>query len=216
MSMDQLPRFPGYSRKNDALFLYGAIRPKPFIFVYEHSSTEIVHGPSCRREEEIRLEKCQEDGVPVVERRNGGGTVVLSPGMVVTVIVGERYNLSAAVCFNRIHDAMIALLSGAGIPDIVRNGISDLSINNRKILGSSLYLGTRPSFYYYQSSLLVAPDLSLFERYLYYPPREPGYRHRRPHRDFCTSLAQEGHAIAAPTVVELISARLPEYLQDGK
>ncbi len=216
MSMDQLPKFPGHSRKNDALFLYGALRPKPFVFVYEHCSTEIVHGPSCRREEEIRLEKCQEDGVPVVERRNGGGTVVLSPGMVVTLIVGERYNASATACFNRIHDAMIALLSGAGIPDIVRSGISDLSMNYRKILGSSLYLGTRPSFYYYQSSLLVAPDLSLFERYLYPPPHEPGYRHHRSHCDFCTSLAEEGYAIAASTVVELISARLPEYMQNVK
>ncbi len=57
--------------------------------------------------------------------------------------------------------------------------------------GYTLYLGNNPFLYYYQASLLVNPDLSLFERYLYYPPREPSYRRGRPHREFCTSLTEE-------------------------
>lgn len=192
--------------------MYGSLRPKPFVFAYEQSAVEIVCGPSCRPADEIFLDRCERNGVPVVKRRNGGGTVVLGPGMVITVIVGERYGAAAAACFTAIHDAMIALLRDAGVGNVVRNGISDLSINDRKILGSSLYLGTHPPFYYYQSSLLVAPDLSLFEQYLSHPPREPAYRRHRSHRDFCTSLADEGCPVPPDLVRDLFATRLAKLL----
>jgi lipoate-protein ligase A len=215
--MRQLPRFPGHSRKNDALFMYGAVQPKPFVFVYEQHSVEVVYGPSCRCDNEIRLDRCEADGVPVMERRNGGGTVVLGPGMVITLIVGERNRQASATdYFSAIHDAMIALLSEAGIKGVVRNGISDCALNNRKILGSSLYIGTRPPLYYYQSSLLVAPDLSLFERYLHHPPREPAYRQHRSHRDFCTSLEAEGYSPSPDAVRKLFAARLAKLLVGAK
>ncbi|MBN1575870.1 MAG: hypothetical protein JW913_04915 [Chitinispirillaceae bacterium] len=211
-----MQRFPGHPRKNDALFMYGALRPKPFVCAYEQQTVEIVCGPSCRPGDEIRIDRCEADGIHIVERRNGGGTVVLGPGMVITLIVGERRGAPATVCFTGIHDAMIALLGDAGINDVVRSGISDLSVNDRKILGSSLYLGTRPFLYYYQSSLLVAPDLSLFERYLRHPPREPGYRRRRSHREFCTSLAEENCTRSTHAIKELFNARLAGYLPNAK
>ena len=118
------PRFPGKPRKNDALFMYGALQPKPFVHVYEPQSIEVVHGPSCRPDDEIFLDRCKTDGVSVVERRSGG--------------LAER-----------------------GITGIARSGISDCAINGRKILGSSIYLGTNPPLFYYQSSLLVDPDMTL-------------------------------------------------------
>jgi lipoate-protein ligase A len=41
---------------------------------------------------------------------------------------------------------------------------------------------------YYSASLLVKPDVSLVERYLRHPPREPEYRRGRSHREFMGAL----------------------------
>lgn len=193
--------------------MYGALQTKPFVYTYIQDRVEIVGGPSCREGIEIDTHKCSDDRIPVVERRGGGGTVVLAPGMVVTVIVGERPGTASAIgIFNTIHGCMISLLSDTGICGVTRSGISDLSIDNRKILGSSLYMGNRPRLYYYQSSLLVDPDLRLMEQYLKYPPREPDYRHGRRHRDFCASLAGMGFSVTAEKVREIFDTRLARGL----
>ncbi len=213
MIKPELPLFPGAPRKNDAIFIYGALQTKPFVFIYEQQKIEVVYGPACGINEEIRVEMCKTDGVPIVGRRNGGGAVVLAPGMVIIIVVGERTSgTSPRNYFDSVNDALINVLSKAGIEGVVRNGISDCSLNDRKILGSSLYLGNNPFLYYYQASLLVNPDLSLFERYLYYPPREPSYRRGRPHREFCTSLTEEGYSLSCQHVKELLTLHLPELL----
>lgn len=194
--------------------MYGAVQAKPFVFVYEQEMVEVVCGPSCRINDEVIVDRCTDDDVAITNRRTGGGTVVLSPGMVVTLVVGERNGAQPALCyFDMVHNAMIRLLADEGITGIAKTGISDCAINGRKILGSSLYLGTTPRLYYYQSSLLVAPDLSLFDRYLRHPPREPSYRNGRPHAAFCTSLRREKRALSCQQVITLFSENLSRYLQ---
>lgn len=214
MTVTGTPRFPGALRKNDALLMYGATRPKPYVISYEQMTTEVVHGPSCICEKEIFVDRCRAEGVPICERRGGGGTVVLAKGMVVTVVVGERHeNKNALDCFRLVHQSMIRILrEKAGVRDVVQCGISDCAVGNRKLAGSSLYLGSRPSYFYYQSSLLVAPDLSLFERYLRYPPREPDYRRKRPHSRFCTSLKNEGYDVLPGKIAEVLVRYLPDYM----
>lgn len=216
--MTVIPQFPGHLLKNDGLFLIGAIKPKPYVFCYEQQQVEVVHGPSCRVDREVNIENCDIDYVEIVGRRGGGGTVVLMPGVVVTVVVGERMLKSVHdggevhAVFDRIHDAMIGLLLPFVKHDIAREGISDLVIGGRKVLGSSLYLGRTPDFYYYQSSLMVDCECTLMERYLNHPPKEPDYRKGRTHGEFCTSLKQTGTRISAAEVVELFSEKLPGLL----
>jgi lipoate---protein ligase len=207
--MSTIPALPGTVRKNDALFMYGASRSRPFVLTYEQERVEVVGGPSLRRETEIHIGRCLKDEVPVYERRGGGGTVVLAPGMVITIVVDDRPSgVGATTLFNMIHDSMITLLQEQGIRGVVRCGISDLAIDGRKILGSSLYMGNHPFFYYYQSSLIVDADLGLLDRYLKHPPREPDYRGGRTHRDFCTSLARAGRSISSASIRELFDNRL--------
>ncbi|MDR2728935.1 MAG: hypothetical protein LBB56_07365 [Chitinispirillales bacterium] len=208
----ELPKFPGQLRKNDALFIYGASQKKPFRFIYEPDSVEIVHGPSCRVNEEIFVSRCKEDNIAVTERRGGGGTVVLSPGMLVTIVVGEKRGKENAVdIFHRIHDAFIRALSETGVTDAAHRGISDLAVNGKKILGSSLYMGSNTSFYYYQSSLMVSNNLALLNRYLCHPPREPDYRKGRDHTQFCTTLCESGLRISISELSKLIEFSLTKY-----
>ena len=42
---------------------------------------------------------------------------------------------------------------------------------------------------FYSASILVSADVSLMERYLKHPPREPEYRKGRRHSEFVTNLA---------------------------
>jgi lipoate-protein ligase A len=212
-----VPLFPGPARKNDALFMYGAVRPKPFVFAYEQSAKEIVCGPACRQEREIIIDACRRDNVPVGLRRGGGGTVVLSPGMAIIIAVGRRKTRQwADSIFPMVHDAMIEALSGLCPAPIEKQGTSDLAVNGRKILGSSLYLGNRPYLYYYQASLMVDPDLTLLGLYLEHPPREPVYRKGRGHEEFCTTLRAAGYDLTTAETCALIERRLPRLLLNQK
>jgi len=197
--------------KNDALFLYGALETKPFVFTYLQNKIEIVHGPSCKIAQEINIDLCKQDNIPVIARRGGGGTVVLLPGMLITIVVGEKLKSDGPLdIFSKIHENMILLLSSTGIKGIEQKGISDLALNNRKVLGSSIYIGARPELYYYQSSLIINSNLGSISRYLLHPPREPDYRMNRPHDQFCTSLALEGFN----TDPEIIRGLFSKHLQN--
>jgi lipoate-protein ligase A len=208
-----LPSLPEPLRKNDALFLYGACQPLPYVRAYTEKSVEVVHGPACTPEQEVRLAECKSDGVLVRARRGGGGTVVLGPGMVVIVVVGKRLGDEPATdIFERIHHALSAILADATGVRLCPRGISDLAVGERKVLGSSLYLSRGRGLYFYQSSLLVDCDTALFERYLHDPPRQPKYRLGRTHGQFCTCLRECGVAYDAPALSRLIAASLPGRL----
>lgn len=204
LSSMNMPVFPGELRKNDALFLQGALSGKNlYVFTYIQSGTEIVHGPSCNIDDEINIDACRADNVRIVARRGGGGTVVLSDGMCITVVVGRRNGRYAQPIFNSIHQSMITVLVEAGVDGCERRGISDIAINDKKVLGSSMYLGNKPDYYYYQSSFMVSSDITLISKYLRYPPREPDYRQKRDHGEFCTTLSREGYVLGVETVADL-------------
>jgi len=215
MTAHATPIFPGAPRKNDDIFVRAAAGEMPFALVYGQDAVEVVHGPSFRADSEIFVDKCEADGVAVTARRGGGGTVVLAPGTLVIVAVGEKKSEreGAQDIFTRVNDGVIAVLRGVGVDGVVHAGISDLAAGGRKILGSSLYLGSRPPLFYYQSSLLVSCDLSLFDRYLRHPPREPAYREGRSHSQFCATLWELGVRVDISELAVMIEAELRDRLR---
>jgi len=185
---------------------------RPVYRIYEPESTMIVLGAGRRNRGDVILEKVSRDSVPLLIRKGGGGTVVLSPGMVVLSLVKEVgspfHNREYALIIN---GWVKRVLQSLGVPDIEDRGISDLTIGERKILGASLF--RRRLLLFYQSSLLVSNDLSLFERYLAYPSTVPEYRGGRSHESFCTTLHRAGCRISIkeiiPRMEETVSRELP-------
>jgi lipoate---protein ligase len=204
---------PGSVRKNDDLFLAGAQQSLPFVHVYEQEDVEVVHGPSCRAENEIDVARCREESVAIVARRGGGGTVVLSPGMVVVVVVGSRPAGDIRAVFRYVQDAVMSCLSKSLPQSIERAGISDLAVGGKKVAGSSLYLPRRPPLFCYQASIMVTSDTSLIQRYLHHPPREPDYRNGRSHDEFCTTLRDKGCELSPADVHSILQERLATALR---
>jgi lipoate---protein ligase len=182
--------------------------PPPAVRVAQAREVVVVLSRSRDPGREVFLEKCLSDRVPVVVRPSGGGAVVLAPGVVVASVLratgpGEQF---PEPTFRRLCGAAAEALSACGVAGVRMRGVSDLCLGERKIAGSSIRCWSAAVLF--QISLLVAPDLALFERYLRHPSREPEYRRGRSHREFVTSLREAGFAVTADEVVSVLRARL--------
>ena len=168
-------------------------------------------GAGCKRETDVIAEQAEIDGVPVLRRRGGGGTVVLSAGQVVLALVTEVSSpFQNLTYFRAINHWFRLALQALGVSGVEDRGISDLAIGGRKILGTSLY--RRRKILFYQASLLVHNDLSLFDRYLRFPSRVPDYREGRSHLKFCTNLRLEGYELSVRDVMASLEPVVREHL----
>jgi lipoate---protein ligase len=184
----------------------------PISRIYEPNETCAVLGAGGNPQADLYLDRLADDGVPWRRRRGGGGTVVLTPGQVVlacvTAVDSPFRNREYAAAIN---SWFIEALEIEGVRGIVPRGISDLAIGEKKILGTSMYRTRRVLFY--QASLLVSNDISIFTRYLAMPSHVPDYRGGRSHEDFCTTLVREGYPLSVESVMkslkEVVDVRLP-------
>jgi lipoate-protein ligase A len=162
-------------------------------------------GAGGKAEQDVITEQAERDAVPVMRRRGGGGTVVLSPGQVVLALVAEVASpFQNLKYFRAINHWFRLALQTLGVTGVEDRGISDLAIRDKKILGTSLYRRRRILFY--QASLLVDNDLALFDRYLRFPSRVPDYREGRDHLEFCTNLRLEGYSLSVGDVAAGLEA----------
>lgn len=159
--------------------------------VWEPLYPIVVVGRGGRIEEEVLLENCKADNVPVYKRKTGGGSVVLSRGVLVFSLaktVGSELTIHPYI--EQVNAIIINFLQQTGFSQVSSKGISDVCINDKKIMGSGMFRSRKILFF--QSSILVDPDLSLMDRYLAHPPKEPDYRKGRPHKEFVTTLKEAG------------------------
>src|SRR5262249_56617219 len=75
-------------------------------------------------------------------------------------------------------------------------GFTDLTLGGRKFSGNSQYRKKHALLFH--GSFLLDCDISLIERLLPAPPRQPDYRRRPPHRAFLTNIHIPAAAIKAP------------------
>jgi lipoate-protein ligase A len=184
----------------------------PLYRIYEPSTLCAVLGASGKPAQDLLLENLEADGVPWMKRRGGGGTVILGPGQVVlalvTAVESPFRNREYAAEINSWISDSLALL---GVTGVHPEGISDLAIGRKKIVGTSLYR-TR-LILFYQASLLVSNDIGVFTRYLSMPAKVPEYRNGRSHEEFCTTLKGEGHLVTVRDVIgameSVVGKRLP-------
>lgn len=175
------------------------------MLVWQPAETIIVLGQSNSPERSLIPENVEADNIPVTKRPTGGEAVVLSTEMVV-ITVARSFNgiISSKEFFRDVNSLIIATLSDLSVKELGSKGISDITIGNRKILGSSMHRSENRLVYH--AVLNTGENPALFERYLQHPGREPDYRINRKHGEFVTSLREQGYEIDKEYFAELLNA----------
>jgi lipoate-protein ligase A len=149
----------------------------------------VVLGAGGILRDDISEEACASDGVPILRRSSGGGTVLLGPGCLCYSVV---LSYKRAPEFNGIHSSYSYILSLVAqsladlVPGIAPTGISDLAVDGRKVSGNAQQ--RKRHFLLHHGTLFYTFALSLLTRYLREPVRRPEYRGQRLHVDFVQNL----------------------------
>ncbi|HEU0010032.1 MAG TPA: lipoate--protein ligase family protein [Verrucomicrobiae bacterium] len=150
----------------------------------------VVLGYANRAAEQVDLEACRAQGVPVLRRCSGGGTVLQGPGCLNYSLVlpidaaPPLASISGANRFilERLRDAIGA---ATGLP-ITIEGHTDLALAGRKFSGNAQR--RKRAHLLFHGGFLLDFDLRLLAALLLMPPRQPDYRRGRAHADFLTRL----------------------------
>lgn len=157
--------------------------------LWEWPSPAVILGAGCRLADDVIEEACQADGVPILRRASGGGTVLLGAGCLCYSLV-LAYERSAALesinaSYRYILERIGKLLAKA-VPGVEQAGTSDLVVAGRKFSGNSQQRKRR--FLLHHGTILYGFDLELVGRYLHFPARRPEYRGCREHGAFLMNL----------------------------
>lgn len=174
--------------------------PEDFAFrIWQPDKVYAILGRANNPKGSLIIDNVVNDNIAVLQRPSGGEAVILSPGMLVfSVKMPFRKDMRTQEVFNSINSHLIDRLSEKGIKGLYSKGISDLSVETRKIMGSSMYLNRNTLFYH--AVMNIAGETGLITKYLSHPTKEPDYRKGRSHKDFVSSLQKEGYEISAEDV----------------
>ena len=161
----------------------------PVLRFWESDCHFVVLGRSCRPAEEVHLQACRRDGVPILRRASGGGTVLQGPGCLSYAFVlplDLHPQLADIRSTYRFILGRIAVSLHRWEPATAFQGISDLAISERKISGNAQRRQRRALLFH--GTILHRMQGEVIERYLKQPARQPDYRRDRSHAAFLRTI----------------------------
>ncbi len=164
---------------------------------WEWPNYAVVLGAGCKLTDDVDERRCQADGVPILRRSSGGGTVLLGPGCLCYSLVLELDSQPALQSIRSSYAWILAKICDALStihPGIHQAGISDLALGDRKFSGSAQQRKRR--FLLHHGTLLYDFDLGRVGRYLQLPHRRPEYRAARAHEEFLINFPGNAAEIA--------------------
>ncbi|HLU50310.1 MAG TPA: lipoate--protein ligase family protein [Planctomycetota bacterium] len=180
----------------DSETLEGTEPPRGYLRFWESPTHFVVLGVSGRLDEELDLETCRRDGLPILRRGSGGGTVLQGPGCLNFAVVLPFERDPRLRDLERSYEIVVGGAAAAlGIEGVARRGRSDLAFGDRKIGGSAQKRTPRAILHH--GTILYDFDLDLIARYLREPRKQPDYREKRHHLAFVTNLGVESTLIRA-------------------
>lgn len=154
----------------------------------------IVLGRIGKEEEDVDLAAANSDGIPVLRRSSGGGTVVQGPGCLNYTLVLSKHKYPALNDLRRsyawISAKVIEALKPLGVEAIFRP-TSDIALadSEKKFSGNAQHRGKTHIFHH--GTILYNFELERIARYLRMPKDVPAYRKGRSHKDFITNIPIE-------------------------
>ncbi|MCF7762558.1 MAG: lipoate--protein ligase family protein [Verrucomicrobia bacterium] len=159
----------------------------------------VVVGYSNRNASEVNLEACRLEGIPVLRRCTGGGTVLQGPGclnyalVLPIVLAPDLATVTGTNTFVMLkqRDALASLLGSA----VCVQGHTDLALGPVKFSGNAQR--RKRSYLLFHGTFLINLDLSLVGRLLRFPSRAPEYRRERSHGQFLSNIPLSVDSIQA-------------------
>lgn len=166
---------------------------------WEWPTCAVVLGASGRLHEDVDVDACNRDGVAICRRASGGGTVLLGRGCLLYSLV---LRMDRDPTLKDIHGSYRYILERLAralqpVATVVREGISDLAVDGKKISGSAQQ--RKQAHLLHHGTLLYDFDVSAIRSYLRSPIKQPPYREGRAHDSFVTNLR-----VARNEAIELI------------
>ena len=166
----------------------------PLFRFYNCSDEGVVVGVAQKIEDYVNVEQCEKDGIPVLKRFSGGGTVFIGKGCLVYSVIDKlggnglkRFDVSGA--YQHFLSVVINKFCRLKIPAEFYKPC-DIAVNNRKITGNAQ--AQKFGAVIVHGSFLINADLEKISKYLKHPEIEPEYRGKRSHKNFLCNLSEFG------------------------
>jgi lipoate---protein ligase len=174
---------------DEALLLDAEAGGPEVLRLWEWPQHAVVLGAGGKLADDVHEDACQADGVPILRRSSGGGTVLLGPGCLLYSLV-LRFDRHPALSdlhasYRHVFETILAGLRPC-VPGLELQGSSDLTCDDRKFSGNSQQ--RKRTHLLHHGTLLYAFDVAAIPRYLQAPSRQPEYRRQRDHAEFVTNL----------------------------
>jgi lipoate-protein ligase A len=147
----------------------------------------VVLGSACKLADDVDEAACLDDGVPILRRSSGGGTVLWGNGCLLFSLILSYDRTPELTQVGSSYRYILGRIGAAlGLDGVRQAGVSDLAVGDRKFSGNAQQ--RKRKFLLHHGSLLYDFDLTLVGRYLRPPPRQPEYRVQRSHADFLCNV----------------------------
>jgi lipoate---protein ligase len=195
----------------------------PVLRFWESDRHFVVLGRASRVADDVDLAACHKDGLPLLRRASGGGTVLQGPGCLSYALVlplDWHPDLANIRTTNQFILERIATVLREWEPATHFRGISDLAIDGMKMSGNA-QRRTRNTLLFH-GTILHGMSGDLIARYLKHPSRQPDYRSNRPHQTFLRTINVPPQAIkqaitsawsAIPMNCAWPTARMPRAIE---
>ena len=177
---------------------------------WEPQNYFVVVGYGNQVEKEVDVAACEAEGIPILRRCSGGGTVLQGPGCLNYSLVArieENGRLSSITSANRFimdrnREAITTEIRGR-MPETRAEicGCTDLALVTRhsSLVTSHKFSGNaqrrKKNYVLFHGTFLLNFDMPLIARFLRMPSKEPDYRKGRSHTDFLANLALPAEAV---------------------
>lgn len=157
----------------------------------------VVLGRSSEVDREVNRDYCDAHGIPILRRCTGGASVVGGAGCWMYSVVLRLGNRDQLRRIDAAHDHVMQHVLAAvqkQVPSARRQGICDLTVDERKFSGNSLRIARRHLLYH--GTFLIQADIDLIQECLDFAPRQPDYRRQRDHAEFVGVLDADAEQLS--------------------
>ena len=155
----------------------------------------VVLGRISKLEGDVKIE-AERDGVEIIRRTSGGGTVLQGPGCLNYSLIFSYKRNPSLKDIGKSYEFILGKICGAlRILNVEATfePISDMAVHGRKFSGNAQTRKRR--YMLHHGTILYNFPIEMIEKYLAIPKKQPPYRTGRSHSDFLTNINAGSHEI---------------------